>query len=76
MSAEVLPGNLKVVPAGFAYAEDPRWRNGRLYFSDMYGANVHAVTPAGAVETVLDLGDGTTSGLAVEAMKVVDPRVG
>jgi len=61
--AEILSGNLEVLAAGFAYAEDPRWRDGRLYVSDMYGGKVHSVTPAGAVETVLDLGAGTPSGL-------------
>ncbi len=61
--AEILSGSLDVLASGFAYAEDPRWRNGRLHFSDMYGGKVHSVTPAGAVETVLDLGDGTPSGL-------------
>jgi sugar lactone lactonase YvrE len=61
--AEILSGNLEVLAAGFAYAEDPRWRNGRLYFSDMYGGKVHSVTPSGAVETVFDLGASTPSGL-------------
>jgi sugar lactone lactonase YvrE len=60
---ESLAGQLEVVAAGFAYAEDPRWRDGRLYFSDMYGGKVHSVDATGAVETVVDLGSGTPSGL-------------
>ena len=61
--AETISGRLEVLATGFAYAEDPRWWNGQLYFSDMYGGKVHGVTLSGAVETVLDLGDGTPSGL-------------
>lgn len=61
--AERLSGPLDVLATGFAYAEDPRWHDGRLYFSDMYGGKVHSVTPSGVVQTVLDLGDGTPSGL-------------
>jgi sugar lactone lactonase YvrE len=61
--AEILSSPLDVLASGFAYAEDPRWRNGRLYFSDMYGGKVHAVDLSGTVETILDLGDGTPSGL-------------
>jgi len=61
--AKIISGGLRVLATGFAYAEDPRWRDGRLYFSDMYGGKVHSVTPSGAVETVLDLGAGTPSGL-------------
>jgi sugar lactone lactonase YvrE len=60
---EILPGRLDVLASGFAYAEDPRWRNGRLYFSDLYGGKVHSVDLSGTVETILDLGDGTPSGL-------------
>jgi sugar lactone lactonase YvrE len=60
---EILSAQPEVVAAGFAYAENPRWRNGWLYFSDMYGGKVHRLNPSGAVETVLDLGDRTPSGL-------------
>ncbi|HLG86732.1 MAG TPA: SMP-30/gluconolactonase/LRE family protein [Alphaproteobacteria bacterium] len=61
--AEILSGPLEMAASGFAYAEDPRWRNGRLYFSDMYGGKMHSVDRSGAVETVLELGEGTPSGL-------------
>ena len=61
--AEILSRPLDVLASGFAYAEDPRWRNGRLYFSDMYGGKVYALDLSGTVETILDLGDGTPSGL-------------
>jgi len=60
---EIMSARPDVVAAGFAYAEDPRWRDGWLYFSDMYGGKVHRVNPGGRVETVLDLGSGTPSGL-------------
>ena len=61
--AEILPGPLETLASGFAYAEDPRWRDGRLFFSDMYGGKVHSLRQSGALETVLDLGEGTPSGL-------------
>ena len=37
---------------GFAFTECPRWRNGRLYFSDQHGCKVFAVQMNGAVETL------------------------
>lgn len=35
---------------GFAFTECPRWRDGRLYFSDQHGHKVFAVDMNGAVE--------------------------
>ena len=61
--AEILSGPLDVLASGFAYAEDPRWHDGRLYFSDMYGGKVHSVDSSGTVETVLDLNEAAPSGL-------------
>jgi sugar lactone lactonase YvrE len=60
---EIVSARPDVVASGLAYAEDPRWRDGWLYFSDMYGGKIHRVRPSGALETVLDLGTGTPSGL-------------
>ena len=37
---------------GFAFTECPRWRNGRLYFSDQHGHKVFAVDMSGEVETL------------------------
>ena len=37
---------------GFAFTECPRWRNGRLYFSDQHGHRVYAIGANGVVETI------------------------
>jgi sugar lactone lactonase YvrE len=44
---------LEILADGFAFTECPRWRDGWLYFSDMYGATVYRVSEAGAVEDVV-----------------------
>lgn len=53
---------MEVVAEGLAFPEGPRWRNGRLWFSDMHGGRVYAVDEAGAIETVVEL-DDAPSGL-------------
>jgi sugar lactone lactonase YvrE len=40
---------------GLSFTECPRWRDGRLYFSDFYTHRVLAVTLEGAAETVADV---------------------
>src|ERR1700743_2485642 len=47
---------------GLAFPEGPRWRDGRLWFSDMHGYEVVAMTPDGARETVY-AAKGPVSGL-------------
>lgn len=47
---------------GLAFPEAPRWRDDRLWFSDMYGDEVRTVTLDGKVETVLHV-PGQPSGL-------------
>jgi len=47
---------------GLAFPEGPRWRDGRLWFSDMHAHEVVAMTPDGARETVYSAG-GPVSGL-------------
>lgn len=37
---------------GFSFTECPRWRDGRLYFSDMYTHRVLAVSMDGATELI------------------------
>ncbi|MDE0886610.1 MAG: SMP-30/gluconolactonase/LRE family protein [Myxococcota bacterium] len=37
---------------GLAFGEGPRWRDGRLYFSDMHSAKVWAVDLAGSAEEI------------------------
>jgi len=53
---------LTTVLAGLAFPEGPRWRAGRLWFSDMHAHEVVAMTPAGARETVFAQ-EGPVSGL-------------
>ena len=53
---------LTTVLDGLAFAEGPRWRDGRLWFSDMHAHEVVAMTPGGARETVFKA-DGPVSGL-------------
>jgi sugar lactone lactonase YvrE len=42
-----------VLLEGLAFAEGPRWRDGRLWFSDMHDQKVKTVTPDGACEDVV-----------------------
>ena len=32
--SEIIKAPIETVAQGFVFTEDPRWRNGRLYFSD------------------------------------------
>lgn len=52
----------QVLIDGLAFPEAPRWRNDRLWFSDMYDDTVRTVTLEGQVETILTL-PGQPSGL-------------
>lgn len=47
---------------GLAFPEGPRWRDGRLIFSDMHAHEVIAMTPDGARETLVSAA-GPVSGL-------------
>ncbi len=47
---------------GFENHEGPRWRDGRLWMSDMFGGKVFTVGPDGGVETVVEV-PGKPSGL-------------
>lgn len=42
-----------VVASGFAFAENPRWHEGRLHFVDIHGRRVCAMDGDGRVETIL-----------------------
>jgi sugar lactone lactonase YvrE len=57
-----MAGKLETVLAGLIFPEGPRWREGRLWFSDMHAREVIAMTPDGARETVYTH-DGPVSGL-------------
>ncbi len=48
---------------GFVFAEGPRWRNGKLWFSDMHGEAVYTTTLLGETVRVLELPGQKPSGL-------------
>ena len=52
-----VPGPVERVAGGFVFTEDPRWRDGRLFFVDMQNRRVHSVTPDGDVALVATLND-------------------
>ena len=53
----------EVVVEGLAFGEGPRWRDDRLWFSDMHDHKVKTFTPkTGALDTVVDVA-GSPSGL-------------
>lgn len=52
----------EIVVGGLAFAEAPRWRNGKLWFSDFYTHQVSSVDADGHVVAVLDV-PGQPSGL-------------
>lgn len=47
----------RVLLSGLRFPEDPRWRDGRLWFSDMHDGRVVALDGEGRDETVLTLDD-------------------
>jgi len=48
---------------GLVFGEGPRWRDGRLWLSDMHGAAVHTVDLDGRLETVVSVPGRRPSGL-------------
>jgi sugar lactone lactonase YvrE len=57
----------EVVVKDLAFGEGPRWRDGRLWFSDMHDHAVKAYTPAtGGLETIVAV-PGAPSGLGWDA---------
>ena len=45
----------EVLADGFGFLEGPRWRDGRLWMSDMSAGQVFTVGPDGEVETVVEV---------------------
>lgn len=46
------------VATGFQFGEGPMWREGRLWFSDLVGNRMYAVSPDGKVELLIDHSGG------------------
>ena len=57
-----MPHRLRTLVPAIFFGEGPRWRNGRLYFSDFYAHRVCSVTLAGELRIELEV-EGQTSGL-------------
>jgi sugar lactone lactonase YvrE len=47
----------KVLAGGISFGEGPRWRDGRLWFSDFYDHAVKSVSPEGDVRTEFTIDD-------------------
>ncbi|MBS0333614.1 MAG: SMP-30/gluconolactonase/LRE family protein [Proteobacteria bacterium] len=47
----------KVLTGGVSFGEGPRWRDGRLWFSDFFDHAVKTVTPAGDLRVEFELDD-------------------
>ena len=54
---ETVTAPLEIVADGLTMTEGPRWHNGRLYFSDMFGGRVCATDDSGRVETIARFDD-------------------
>jgi len=59
-----MSGTPKLQPVidGLAFAEAPRWHDGKLLFSDMYTQSVHCLDADGRLSTVAEV-PGRPSGL-------------
>lgn len=49
---------IEKVATGFQFIEGPMWREGRLWFSDLTGNKILAVSPDGKVEQLMDQAGG------------------
>jgi len=59
IDAVIAPGtNIERVATGFTFTEGPLWHGGRLWFSDVRGDKLRALTPDGSVELLLDNSGG------------------
>ena len=70
----------RIAADGFAFAENPRWHDGRLWFVDIHGGSVYALNEGGSVETIVTppdapsgigfMPDGSLLVVAVHDMKI------
>ncbi|MFB0873081.1 MULTISPECIES: SMP-30/gluconolactonase/LRE family protein [unclassified Sphingobium] len=59
LDAIIAPGTpIERVATGFGFTEGPMWRDGRLWFSDVTGDKMRAVSPDGTVEELVDNSGG------------------
>lgn len=69
-----------VLAAGLVFPEDPRWRNDRLYFSDIHGGMVRSMTLDGALTILAELphhpsGLGWSAGGDLLIVSMMDRRL-
>jgi sugar lactone lactonase YvrE len=57
-----MKNDFEVLADGFVFLEGPRWKNDRLWFSDMWGYGVYSMTEEGDCEKIVDI-PGRPSGL-------------
>ena len=54
LDAVIAPGtSIEKVASGFQFTEGPMWHDGRLWFSDVVGNKMYAMTPDGKVTLLL-----------------------
>ena len=59
LDAVIEPGTKpELVASGFQFGEGPMWREGRLWFSDLVGNKMFAVSPDGKTELLIDHSGG------------------
>ena len=59
LDAVIAPdAKVEKVAGGFQFNEGPMWRQGRLWFSDLVGNKMYAVSPDGKVELLIDKAGG------------------
>jgi gluconolactonase len=59
LDALIAPGTVITrVATGFTFTEGPMWREGRLWFSDLGGDRMMAVTPDGQTQTLIEQAGG------------------
>jgi gluconolactonase len=62
LDAIIAPGmRIERVATGFKFVEGPMWRQGRLWFSDLVGNKLYAMSREGKVEMLLDHSGGLAS---------------
>src|SRR5262249_30358622 len=71
---------MDTVVDGLTFPEAPRWRDGKLWFSDFYTQRVLTVDPAGRLETVIEVpqrpsGLGWTPDGALLVVSMLDRRL-
>lgn len=59
LDAVIAPGTkIEKVASGFKFTEGPMWHQGRMWFSDLVGNKMYAVSPDGKVELLIDNAGG------------------